>query len=96
MNIVKHSDHFNIGLHVIEGFHDTINCITMPGLSPGQYEIYLNDTASEIQKLASFLHEMVHVYNHDFEKSDNVSEIEARTRLQLLKALELIKEESEV
>ena len=60
-----------------------------------QYTIIINENRSQIGQLASFLHEMVHVYNNDFDKSD-VAEIEAETNKQLIEALEyLVNEGSE-
>ena len=47
------------------------------------------------QQLATFLHEMTHIYNGDLEAKGNVQEIEARTHRKLLEALELLKQEEE-
>lgn len=92
---IKFKESFTIDLYLLEGLPDTIHGVTMPGHKPTQYKIGLNADASETQKLATFLHEMTHIYNHDHESHDHVNEIESRTQRQLLEALELLKREAE-
>lgn len=90
---IKFKESFTIDLYLLEGLPDTIHGVVMPGHKPQRYKIGLNAEASETQKLATFLHEMTHIYNHDHDNGGNVSEIEFRVRRQLLEALELLKRE---
>lgn len=90
---IKHKETFTIDLYLMEGLPDEINGVIMPGHQPQRYKIGLNADASETQKLATFLHEVTHIYNHDYDTDDDVSEIEKRTRRQLLEALELLEQE---
>ena len=90
---IKHKETFTIDLYLLEGLPDEINGVVMPGHKPQRYKIGLNADASETQKLATFLHEVTHIYNHDHENGGNVAEIETRTQRQLIEALELLKQE---
>lgn len=63
--------------------------------SAGQYTILINAEDEPAQQLVAFLEEMTHIYNGDLETGENVQEIEARTRRQLLDALDLLRQEAE-
>ena len=82
-----------IKLHRLEGMPEGIHGTVMG--SDGQYMIILNAGDEPARQLAAFLHEMTHIYNGDLEAGGNVQEIEARTHRELLKALELLKQEEE-
>lgn len=82
-----------IKLHRLEEMPEGIHGTVMG--SDGQYMIVLNAEEDPDQQLATFLHEMTHIYNGDLEAGGNVQEIEARTHRELLKALELLKQEEE-
>lgn len=49
----------------------------------GEYMIMINADASTDNQAKSFLHEMLHIWNHDFDRGGNVNEIECRTHKQL-------------
>lgn len=82
-----------IKLHRLEGMPEGIHGTVMG--SEGRYMIVLNAEEDPDQQLATFLHEMTHIYNGDLEAKGNVQEIEARTHRKLLEALELLKQEEE-
>lgn len=82
-----------IKLHRLEGMPEGIHGTVMG--SDGRYMIVLNAEEDPDQQLATFLHEMTHIYNGDLEAGGSVQEIEARTHRELLKALELLKQEEE-
>lgn len=44
------------------------------------YTIILNANKSDAEQLATFLHEMTHIYNGDLTTGGNVGEIETRTQ----------------
>lgn len=68
----------------------------MPGEAPGAYKIALNEDDTEVQNLAAFLHEMTHIFNHDFDREgESVDRIEKRTRRLLRQALELLQREEQ-
>ena len=80
-----------IKLRKLEGMPEGIHGTVMG--SGGRYMIVLNAEENPDQQLATFLHEMTHIYNEDTETGGNVHEIETRTHRQLLKALDLLKQE---
>lgn len=82
-----------IKLHRLEGMPEGIHGSVMG--SEGRYMIVLNAEEDPDQQLATFLHEMTHIYNGDLEAGGNIQEIEAQTHRELLKALELLKQEEE-
>ena len=89
---IKFKESFTIDLYLLEMPED-IHGLAMQTKDPHKYKIGLNASMTETQKLASFLHEMTHIYNHDHDNGSDVNEIEIRTRRQLLEALELLKQE---
>lgn len=52
---------------------------------PGQFLIMLNSADPEDEQRTAFLHEMLHIYNDDFERvlSDGIQRIETETHEQL-------------
>ena len=92
---IKYQETFTVDLYLLEGMPDGIHGVVMPEKKPQRYKIGLKADADETQRLATFLHEMVHIYNHDMDRGGDVSEIEWRTRRQLLEALELLKQETQ-
>lgn len=44
----------------------------------GSYSIFINASLSYEERKKAYIHELLHIYNHDFEKTD-VQEIEYRT-----------------
>lgn len=91
---IKYKESFTIDLYLLE-MPEAIHGLAMQGKKPNRYKIGLNAGATETQKLATFLHEMTHIYNHDHDNGGDVSEIKFRVRRQLLEALELLKLEAE-
>lgn len=82
---------FNIELHDIVGFDkDAVQGASMP--SKDGYCILINEDLSPAEQLAAFLHEMTHIWRHDFNRK-NVQQIECEVRLDLLEALEIVKAE---
>lgn len=63
--------------------------------SGGRYTILLNAGDAPARQLAAFLEEMTHIYNGDLTHGQDAGEIEARTKRQLMEALEIIKAESQ-
>ena len=82
-----------ITMHKLEGVPEGIHGSVMG--SGGRYTIILNAEDTPAQQLATFLHEMTHIYNGDLETGESVQEIEARTHRQLLQALDLLRQEAE-
>ncbi len=61
------------------------------GPAAGRYKMLLNDEGTSAQRLAAFLHEMLHIYRHDLDgPARDAAEIEAEAREQLREALEII------
>ena len=89
---IKYKESFTIDLYLME-MPEAIHGVSMPGKKPNRYKIGLNASMTDTQKLAVFLHEMTHIYNHDHDSGDHVNTIEVRVRQQLLEALELLKRE---
>ena len=58
-----------------------------------RYLILINEDQTPAEQLASFLHEMTHVYNRDFESTDDAGTIEARTHEQLRAALKVLQKQ---
>lgn len=83
-----------IKLHRLEGMPEGIHGAVI-GLDDNRYTIILNANDTPARQFAAYLHEMTHIYNGDLEAGGNVQEIEARTHRELLKALELLKQEEE-
>lgn len=82
-----------IKLHRLEGMPEGIHGTVMG--SDGRYTIILNANDTPARQFAAYLHEMTHIYDGDLEAGGNVQEIEARTHRELLKSLELLKQEEE-
>ena len=91
---IKYKESFTIDLYLLE-MPEAIHGVAMQTKTPNRYKIGLNAGATETQKLATFLHEMTHIYNHDHDSGDHVNTIEVRVRQQLLEALGLLKREAE-
>ena len=58
---------------------------------PGTFMIILNQKDSEVEQLATFYHEMTHIYSHDFDKTESVQKIESRAHSLTLQALEALR-----
>lgn len=86
------SRNITITIHKLEGVPEGIHGSVLG--SGGRYTIILNAEDTPTQQLATFLHEMTHIYNEDAERGGNVQEIETRTRQQLLEALALLRQEA--
>ena len=87
------SRNITITTHKLEGVPESIHGSVMG--SGGRYTIILNAEDPPAQQLATFLHEMTHIYNGDLETGESVQEIETRTHRQLLQALDLLRQEAE-
>ena len=91
---IQQTDSITIKLYTMCGIDQSIKGLCAQGKNPDKYSIFINDDMTQTWKLATFLHEMTHVYNHDFE-GGSVQEIESRTHRQLIDALELLKQEAD-
>ena len=58
-----------------------------------RFIVLLDEEQTPAEQLASFLHEMTHVYNRDFESTDDAGTIEARTHEQLRAALKVLQKQ---
>ena len=56
------------------------------------YKIYINDTLSPDEQAAAFLHEMLHVWNNDFNSNEAADHIEKNTHEQLKRISDIIKD----
>lgn len=68
-----------------------IKGVSCPWNNPGEYRIFIDRSLSELEKLETFIHEMIHLYHGDHEAGGNIQEIEARTHKateEILKKLE--------
>ena len=90
-NNIRYAEAFTVELYMLDGLPGGISGTVIKAQEPQRYKIGLNADATEIQRLATFLHEVIHIYNHDLDTGGDVAEIEARTHRQLLEALELLK-----
>lgn len=66
-------------LKVIEMNMPVKGCSCLWDESSGEYRIFINRNLSDQEKLETFIHEMIHLYNGDHESGENVQTIEART-----------------
>lgn len=71
---------------------ETVKALTVKN-DDGSVKVYVNDIFTEDEQAASFLHEMLHLWNHDFEKELSADEIEALTHRQLSRISEIYKNE---
>lgn len=70
-----------------------IQGVTMKSSRPDEYIVAIDNTMNHTERLASFLHEMTHIYNGDLDtEGGDVNEIESRTNRQLLEALRCLQE----
>ena len=90
---ITYIESFTIELYLLSGMSKDIHGLAMQTKDPHKYKIGLNASMTDTQKLAAFLHEMTHIYNHDHDSGDHVNTIEVRVRQQLMDALELLKQE---
>ena len=44
-----------------------------------EYRIFINKNLPDQEKIRTFIHEMLHLYNNDFEQGEDVVSIESRT-----------------
>ena len=59
----------------------------------GKYYMLINAGETPDEQAAAFIHEMLHIWNKDFESGDSLQEIEARTHEQAKRILSLLAEE---
>lgn len=88
---MKRRESFKIALYDFWGIED-ISGVTVNANEAGEYRILINKDLSPAEQLATFLHEMTHIWRHDFSRQ-NVQQIEVEVRQDLLKALEIVKDE---
>ncbi len=92
----KEPETFNIRLQYLDMAEGIHGMTTTRESSPGVYNIYLNSQDGPQRNLLSFLHEMTHIFNHDFYRTGETADsIEARTARQLREALDLLQAEQE-
>lgn len=60
--------------------------------SENEYNVYINGALTEAEKTASFIHEMLHIYNNDFYRDTPAEEIEQNIHNQLREALKILSE----
>lgn len=56
-----------------------------------EYRIFINKNLSDQEKRKTFVHELIHIYNGDFDHGEDIQTIEARTHRQteeIMKKLE--------
>ena len=85
-------DRFKVDLYYFDGWHG-VHGITGSKDNAGRCTMLINQNDSEIRQLATFLHEMTHIFNKDFFQKKDVQTIESETRRKIKAALELLLEE---
>lgn len=87
-----------IDLHAVpfpEQAKSSVHAITgyKPGTEPEQYTIAVDDTQTEAECLASWLHECTHIWLDHFRQDNrSVQEIESETHRMVLEALQVLSE----
>lgn len=70
---------FTVYLHEVE-LPEGIDGATSPNKGEEKsYTILLDSKQNDIERAATFLHEMLHIYRRDFESGKTVQQIEAET-----------------
>lgn len=80
----------------IEIYYDLQTLPAVHGITSkdkNKYFMLINAGESPDEQAAAFIHEMLHIWNRDFESKDSLQEIEARTREQAKRILSLLAEE---
>lgn len=80
-----------ITLIIKEGkFPDSVKGATV-ALDEDTFQIWINDHLDPDEMAAAFLHEMLHVWNDDFDRDENADQVEERTHEQLKRISDIIK-----
>lgn len=86
---LKRKESINVGLYDMWGV-EGVRGLTV--YNEKEYRIMIDKDITPAEQLAAFLHEITHVWRHDFDKTD-VQQIECEVRRDLLEALEIVKAE---
>ena len=74
------TDNFNMIIETVS-LPEKVKALTVK--EDDKVKVYVNNDLTEDEQAASFLHEMLHLWNHDFDKELSADEIEALTHGQL-------------
>ena len=88
----KEKRSFHINLYFVEEMDNDIYGFTIGANAHNDcYDVFLNSDIPGPRQLAAFLHEVTHIYNRDFDKTDETADqIEARTMDELHQALDIM------